>query len=110
MATHFESSGFSPATLLLAPVPLHTFLQLYSRTTKTVQCTADGEIHLALTQLLDHPQVFKIPAAAGVCHGYTAPLGQLRDELLIHAALQALVVGRVYQELGAVWLESFDGL
>jgi hypothetical protein len=47
-------------------------------------------------------QVLQIPPAAGVGHWDAAPLCQLLDQLLVDASLQALVVGRMDEELGAV--------
>lgn len=98
--------GPHPLILLLPPVPLDTLLQLYPGSAETVEGTADGKVDLALTQLLDHLQVLEVAAAARVCHGDAAPLGQLRDELLVHSTLQAFVVGCVNQKLGAVRLEG----
>lgn len=92
------------SSLLLSPIPLDTLLQPHPGSAKTIECTADGEVDLALAQTLDHLQVREVAAAAGVRHGDAAPLGQLGDELLVHAALEALVVGCVDKKLGAVWL------
>lgn len=49
-------------------------------------------------------------AASSVGDGDGAPLAQLCDQLVVDAALQALDVGGVDQELGAVGLEEADAL
>lgn len=63
-----------------------------------------------MTQLPDQFEITHIPAAAGVRHGDRAPLSQPPDEIGVDAPLQALVVGRVDQELGAVRLEFAYGI
>jgi hypothetical protein len=49
-------------------------------------------------------------AASSVGDGDSAPLAQLRDQLVVNATLQALDVGGVDQELGAVGLEEANAL
>lgn len=58
-----------------------------------------------MAELLDFLKVFEVAPATSISYRYTAPLGQLGDELLVNTSLEALVVGRVDQELGAVRLE-----
>lgn len=105
--------GACAATRLLgclAPIPFDTFVQLHSRTAEAVQRAPDGEINLPSAQLLDHVQVGEIPPAASIGDGYATPLRQTRDKLLVDATLQALIIGGVYQELGAVGLELSNRL
>lgn len=83
----------------LSPVPLDTLVQPHTAATETVQSTADCQIDGAAAQPGDIVQVLKISATTGVGDGDAAPLGQLGDEVLIDAALQALVVGGVDEEL-----------
>lgn len=73
--------------------------------TETVEGAADGQVDLSGAQPGDVVEVGQVPAAAGVGDGDGAPLGQFRDEVLVDAALEALVVGSVDEKLGAVWLK-----
>lgn len=91
--------------LLLSAVPLNTLLEPDPRSTKAIQGASDSEVDLALAELVHFFKVLEVAPAAGISDGYAAPLGQLGDELLVHASLETLVVGRMDQKLGAVRLE-----
>ena len=88
--------------LRLLSVPFNTLGQGDTTSPKTIQRAADSQVHLAAAELLDLLQVFQIPSSAGVGHWDAAPLRQLCNQLLVDAPLQALVVGCVDEELGAV--------
>ena len=98
----------SPSLLLL--IPFNTLGQRHTTAPKTIQRAANGQVHLATAEFLYLLQIFQIPSSAGVGYWDAAPLCQLLDQLLVDAPLQALVVGRVDEELGAVWFQAFDGL
>ena len=98
----------SPSFLLL--IPFNTLGQRHTTAAETIQRAANGQVHLATAELLYLLQIFQVPSSAGVGYWDAAPLCQLLDQLLVDAPLQALVVGRVDEELGAVWFQAFDGL
>ena len=52
----------------------------------------------------------ELSAASSVGDGDGAPLAQLCDQLVVDAALQALDIGGVDQELGAVGLEEANAV
>ena len=94
--------------LHLLAVPLDAVDELDARTTEDVQRTSNCQVHLAVAELLDQLEILNRTAAARVCDGNSAPLGQLGNELVVNAALQTLYVGSVDEELGAVGLEEGD--
>lgn len=94
----------------LSSIPLNTLVQPHTTPTKAVQSTADCQINGSAAQPGYIVQVLEVPATARVGHGDAAPLGQLGDELLINPTLQALVIGSVDEELGAVGLQLPYGL
>lgn len=91
--------------MFLSPVPFDALVQLDAEAAEAVQGAADGQVDLPRAQPGDVVEIGQVPAAAGVGDGDTAPLGQLCDEVLVDAALEALVVGCVDEELGAVGLK-----
>ena len=95
--------------LFLLLVPCYTLGQRDAAASEAVQGAANGQIHLATAQLLHFFQVLQAPPPAGVGDWDAAPLCQLLDQLLVDTPLQALVVGRVDEELGAVRLQALDG-
>lgn len=99
-----------PSFCCLSSVPLDTLIQLHAAATEAIQSTADGQIHGTATEPGYVVQVLEVPAAASVGHGDGTPLRQLGDELLIDATLEALVIGSVDEELGAVGLQLLYGL
>jgi len=94
------------AHLCLLRIPLDAVLELDARTTKDIQCAANGKIHLALAQLLHQFQIFNRAASTGVRDGYAAPFRQLGNEFVVYTALQAFDVGGVDEELAAVGFEE----
>lgn len=90
-------------------VPFHTVIKLDTRASEAVQGASYREIHLPIAETLDKLQVFEVSAASGIGHRYRAPLRELLDERLINTLLQALVISRVDEKLGAVWLQGLDG-
>lgn len=97
-------------SLLLLLIPLNTLGQRDTTSTKAIQRTSNGQVYLAATQLFHLFQIFQITAPAGVGYWDATPLCQLLNQLLVDAPLQALVVGCVDEELGAVWLQTLDRL
>jgi hypothetical protein len=91
-------------------VPFHTLVELDARPTEYVQGAPNGQVDLGATQALHKLQVLERAAASSVGDGDSAPLAQLRDQLVVNATLQALDVGGVDQELGAVGLEEANAL
>jgi hypothetical protein len=94
--------------LHLLAVPLDAVGELDARTAKDVQGTSNRQVHLAVAELLDQLEILNRAAAAGVRDGNGTPLGQLGNQLVVDAALQALYVGGVDEELGAVRFEEGD--
>lgn len=91
------------------PIPPHTLFQRHPVPAEAVQRTTDGEVDLPAAEGLDAVQVRQGAGPAGVGHGDGAPLRQALDEGLVDALLEALVVGGVDEELGAVGLKLGDG-
>lgn len=91
-------------------VPLHTLVELDALPAEYVQGAPDGQVDPGAAQALHELQVLERAAASSVGDGDGAPLAQLCDQLVVDAALQALDVGGVDQELGAVGLEEADAL
>lgn len=96
----------APSWLCLLLIPRNAILKLDALTAENVQRASNRQIHLAPAQLLDQLQIRNRPAPARICHRDAAPLGQPRNQLVIDAALQALDVGGVDQELGAIRLKQ----
>ncbi|KDN65388.1 hypothetical protein CSUB01_05778 [Colletotrichum sublineola] len=112
--THTIVQGMSPTygqrMYEGSPVPRHALLKLHPVAAETVQRAPDRQVYLALAELLHHVQVPQVPAAARVRDRQAAPLGQPLHKLLVDPFLQALVVRRVDEELGAIGLQQLDGL
>ncbi len=98
-----------PPPSLLLLIPFNTLGQCDTTAAKTIQRAANGQVHLATAELLHLLQIFQVPSSAGIGYWDAAPLCQLLDQLLVDAPLQALVVGGVDEELGAVWFQTFNG-
>ena len=98
----------APSCLL--PVPLDTLVKSDSFTAKYIQSTPNRQVDLALAQLLHKLQILNRAAPAGIRDRDAAPLGQLGDQLVVDAALQAFDVGSVDQKLGAVGFEELDAV
>lgn len=95
--------------LLLLRVPLHTVLKLDATSPKYVKRAANGKVDLASTQSLDFLQIVDVSASASISDGYRAPISETRDELLVDARLQALIVRGVDEKFRAVRLKRLDG-
>ncbi|KAI1921836.1 hypothetical protein LOZ60_006047 [Ophidiomyces ophidiicola] len=91
-------------------IPFHTLRKGNAAPAENIERTTDREIDLTATACLDAIQVGEASPAAGIGHWNRAPFSQPRDEFLVDSTLQALDIGGVDQEFGAVRLEHFDSL
>ena len=92
----------------MLPIPFYALGERHSTAPEAVQGAPDGQVDLATAQLLYPVQILQVPAPTGVGYWDAAPLRQLLDKLLVDAPLQALVVGRVDEKLGAIRLQAAD--
>lgn len=95
---------------VLPPVPLDAVVKLDPGPAEAVQGAAYREINPARAQPRHQLQVVQPPPSARVRDGNRAPIRQPRHQLLVDAPLQALVVGCVDEELGAVGLQCRNRL
>lgn len=96
----------APKTLLLLRIPRNAVFELHRTSTENIQCTSNGQINLTIAKLLDRVQVLQAPAAPSIRHWDAAPRGQFLHELVVDTLLEALVIGGVDEEFGAVRLEE----
>jgi hypothetical protein len=68
-------------------VPLHAVLKFDTRTAKHIQCTANGQVDLAIAKLLHQLQILDRSSATSICDGYIAPFSELGDELMVDSTL-----------------------
>ena len=85
-------------------------MEVDARAAEYVEGAPNGQVDLGATQGLHKFQVLDGAAAPSVGDGDGAPLAQLCDQLVVDATLQALDIGGVDQELGAIGLEQADAL
>lgn len=107
LAPHTNEAGDSP-TFSVAPIPIYTLLKPHSRASKDIQRASNREVHLAIAKIMHKLHVLQMPASARVRDWYRAPPAQLPYQVLVDAALQALIVGCMDQELGAERLKLLD--
>lgn len=85
-------------------------IEFCSVSSKDIQRTPDGQVHLPIATLLYEIKVLDSSSTAGVSHWDRTPFGQPCHEVGIDTLLEALVVGGVDEELRTVWFEHFDTL
>ena len=90
-------------------IPLETFLECNSRSTKDIQRTTNRKVNTAVAQMLDMVQILQISSPSSIGDRNTTPLRQLLNELLVDAFLETLIVRCVDQKFGTIRLERFDG-
>lgn len=88
-------------------IPFNAVLECDPRASENIERASNSKVDSAIAEVLDMIQVLQMSSTTGICDRYTAPLRQFLNKLFIYSFLEALIVGCMDQEFGAIWFKRF---